>query len=821
MVDLPHDASPLRGLPAPLERWFTARSWQPWPHQQAMLAAARARQHALLVAPTGAGKTLAGFLPTLAALIEAREAGLPLRGLHTLYVSPLKALGVDIARNLAAPIREMALEIRVETRSGDTPPARKQRQRADPPHILLTTPESLSLLLSYPDSHTLLAGLQRVVIDEIHAFAPTKRGDLLALALARLSQFNPALRRVGLSATIADPAAFAHWLAPDRAPVDLVQGRPGAAPHLDILVPDGRIPWSGHAGMHALDAVYALINQHRTTVVFVNTRSLAERIFQQLWTLNSQNLPIGLHHGSLAVDQRRKVEAAMAAGSLRAVVATSSLDLGLDWGDIDLVIQMGAPKGSARLMQRIGRANHRLDAPSRAVLVPGNRFEYLEAQAAVDAVLEGSLDGEPFRPGSLDCLAQHLLGLGCAAPFDADAVFDEVRTAEPYRTLDRATFNDTLGFAENGGYALRAYDQYRRLRRGEDGRYSAVSPRVRQRHRMNAGVIVEQPMLTVRLGNFRALGQIEESFGSQLAPGDSFLFAGQKLLFESVRGMDLIVRPDRSPGAPRVPTYGGQRLPLSTHLADRVRRFLSDPAHWPRFPAQVGEWLALQRSLAGLPPARGLLVETFPHQGKAFLVAYCFEGRNAHQTLGLLVTRRMEALGLAPLGFVATDYVLAVWSLRPVTDPEPLFAPDILESEFTNWMETSSLMKRSFRDVAIISGLIERQPLGPRKSGRQLTVSSDLIYDVLRRYQPDHLLMRATWVDARGKITDLERLDRFLQRAATEGICHKALSRVSPLAVPVLLEIGKEQVYGSADDLILAEAEALLCEAVGSSSALG
>lgn len=798
-------------LPEVFNRWFAARGWRPWPHQLAMLDAARHDEHTLLIAPTGAGKTLAGFLPSLVALADGRH-----EGLHTIYVSPLKALAVDIARNLETPVKEMGLPLRIETRTGDTPVARKQRQRANPPHILLTTPESLSLLLSYPDSPALLAGVGTVVIDEIHAFASGKRGDLLALALARLQRLNPALRRVGLSATVAVPADFQAWLG-GGAPVRLIEGAAGAKPDVRILVPDGRIPWSGHVGRHAIDAVYTLISRHRITIVFVNTRAIAERLFQLLWEINTDTLPIGLHHGSLAVEQRRKVEAAMAAGKLRAVIATASLDLGLDWGDVDLVIQMGAPKGSARLLQRIGRANHRLEEPSQAVLVPGNRFEYLEAQAALDAVEAGTLDGEPFRPGGLDALAQHILGLGCAAAFSADEMYDEVRTATPYRQLTRQDFEDVLAFAVNGGYALRAYDQYRRLARDEAGRYQVVSPRVAQRHRMNAGVIIEQPMLTVRLGNFRNLGRIEEWFASQLTPGDSFQFGGQKLVYQTMRGSDIITRLAQDDDPPKVPSYAGARMPLSTHLAERVRAFLCDPSQWGRFPEQVRDWLHLQQALADLPPADGLMIETFPRHDRHFMVAYCFEGRNAHQTLGLLLTRRMEALGLGPLGFVSTDYVLAVWSLHPVRDPAPLFAPDILEEEFTAWMAESSLMKRSFRDVALISGLIERQPMGPRKSGSQLAISSDLIYDVLRRYEPDHLLMRATWADARGKITDLERLDEFLSRIDSGGrIHHRALEQVSPLAVPVMLEIGREKVSGSSEELILAEAEALLREATRS-----
>ncbi|MBC7495987.1 MAG: DEAD/DEAH box helicase, partial [Sphingomonadaceae bacterium] len=333
------DAAPLPdALPAPLTEWFAMRGWAVRRHQLEMLAAARAGDHALLVAPTGSGKTLAGFLPSLAELIET-----PIDGLHTVYVSPLKALAVDVARNLTTPIAEMGLDIRVETRTGDTPSDRKARQRATPPQILLTTPESLSLLISYPDAARMLGGLRTVIVDEVHAFATTKRGDILNLALSRLAAIAPGLRRVGLSATIADPEAYQGWLAPDAdaASVRLVQGDPGAEPVIDILVPDGRIPWSGHNGRYAAAEVIKLIAAHKLTIVFVNTRAVAELIFRDLWAMNDDALPIGIHHGSLSAEARRKVEGAMATGRLRAIVATASLDLGIDWGDVDLVVQMG------------------------------------------------------------------------------------------------------------------------------------------------------------------------------------------------------------------------------------------------------------------------------------------------------------------------------------------------------------------------------------------------------------------------------------------------------------------------------------------------
>ncbi|RSV18127.1 ligase-associated DNA damage response DEXH box helicase [Sphingomonas sp. ABOLF] len=796
-------------LPDSISRWFADRGWSPRRHQAEMLAAARAGRHALLVAPTGAGKTLAGFLPTLAELADA-----PGDGLHTLYISPLKALAVDVQRNLLNPIAEMGLDIRVETRTGDTPSDRKARQRVKPPHILLTTPESLSLLLSYPDADRLLGGLKTIVVDEVHAFAAGKRGDLLALCLARLQRLSPGLRRVALSATVADPDDYRAWLAPDGDidAVTLVQGDPGADPRIEILLPEGRIPWSGHSGRYAAPQVMAQIEAHATTIVFCNTRSLAELIFQDLWKSNERSLPIGVHHGSLAVEARRKVEQAMADGRLRALVATASLDLGVDWGNVDCVIQMGAPKGSSRLLQRIGRANHRLDEPSEAIVVPGNRFEYLEARAALDAVEAGELDTELFRPGALDVLAQHLMACACAEPFDAADMLQEVRAALPYSALDAETFDRVLHYIAEGGYALRAYDRFKRLTQGADGLWRVSHPRFVQQHRLNAGIIVDAPTLDVRFRNGRKLGTVEEYFASTLSTGDTFFFAGLSLEVERIELTDLIVRASSRPA--RIPTYVGTRMALSTNLAQRVRTFLHDRAQWARFPDDVREWLEIQGRRSRLPEPGQLLIETFPHEGRHYMVAYSFEGWNAHQSLGMLITRRMEALGLKPIGFVSNDYALACYGLEPITDPAALFSPDILEHEFVEWVQGSNLLKRAFREVAVIGGLVERQHPGKRKSGKQVTFSTDLIYDVLRKYEPTHLLLQAAWEDARARMTDVGRLATLLETAQARML-HVTLERISPLAVPVMVLIGREHVpQGSADDALLTEAEAMAAEAM-------
>jgi ATP-dependent Lhr-like helicase len=843
-------------LPETFARWFAGRGWEPRTHQLDLLAKARAGRSVLLIAPTGAGKTLAGFLPTLVDLSEARldrrgtraaklrSVGHDVRrdgGLHTLYISPLKALAVDIARNLEQPVAQMNLPIRIETRTGDTPTSKRQRQRRDPPDILLTTPEQLALILASPDAPFLFGSLKRVVLDELHALVTSKRGDLLSLGLARLFRLAPGLASVGLSATVATPDDLRRFLVPQPAfrpePVDrpeladLVVAQGGAAPHVTMLDTAERLPWAGHSAQHALGEMYGLVKRHRTALVFVNTRSQAERIFQELWRINDDGLAIALHHGSLDVAQRRKVEAAMAAGRLRAVVCTSSLDLGVDWGDVDLVINVGAPKGASRLLQRIGRANHRMDEPSRGVLVPANRFEVLECRAALDAIAVNQQDTPPARTGALDVLAQHVLGCACGAPFLAPELFDEVRSAAPYAGLARADLDAVVDFVATGGYALKAYERFAKIRQGKDGRWRISHPAVAQRYRMNVGTIVEADMLKVRLVRARAakaiprggrmLGEVEEYFIETLVPGDTFVFAGEVLRYEALANDEVYVSRAAAED-PKVPSYEGGKFPLSTYLADRVRGIISDRGAWQALPAQVREWLEIQAWRSLVPGRRELLVETFPRADKFYLVCYPFEGRLAHQTLGMLLTRRLERARLRPLGFMANEYALAVWGLGDVAlrvargefSLDALFDQDMLGDDLEAWLAESSLMKRTFRTCAIIAGLIERRFPGKEKSRRQVTMSTDLIYDVLRGHEPDHILLRAARADAATGLLDVARLAEMLSRSKGR-IVHKALDHVSPLAVPVMLEIGRELVHGEAGEALLAEAaEELVREAM-------
>lgn len=787
-------------LPPLFTDWFAANGWQPHPHQLALL---QAQKDTLLIAPTGGGKTLAGFLPSLVDLHLN-----PTKGLHTLYVSPLKALTADVGRNLARPIADMGLAIRVGDRTGDTPASQRRKQRADPPEILLTTPESLALMLSWPEAGKMFAGLKRVVLDELHALAESKRGDQLMLCLARLRRLAPGVTTTGLSATVEDPAALARFMGAKA----VLEADPGPAPDIALLATHKPPPWAGGGGRYAVPDVLDAVAAAQTTIIFLNTRAQAELFFQALWLANDQGLPIGLHHGALAREARQKVEAAMAAGNLRAVVATGSLDLGLDWGNVDLVIQVGAPRNIKRLVQRIGRANHRYNSPSRARIVAANRFEVIECVAALEAARAGELDGEPRGPGPLDVLIQQILLTACTGPFDAGQLYAEVITAGPYSTLSRANFDACLDFAATGGYALSSYERWQRLvLRG--GLWQLRDPRAARDLRMNIGTITEAEKLKVRRRGRGGgpMGEIEETFAASLSPGDTFLLGGQVLRYDRIR--DLVMEVTPTPGRdPKIATFSGLKFATSTELSQRMLMILADPDRHREMPQGIRDWLALQARFSTLPRPGTLLCETFPRADRWHLVTYGFAGQNAHQTLGLLVTRQMEGLGLDPLGFLATDHALMITSLKPVTDVAPLLTATGLEQGLEDWIASSSLMKRSFRAIATIAGLIQRNRPGARKTSKQATFSSDIIYDTLRRHDPDHILLRATRGEARRGLIDFDRIADMLARNA--HIDMKVLPRVSPLAAPLLLELGRVRLAGEGQ-LRLAEkmAQDLMTEA--------
>lgn len=791
-------------IPVIIQQWFASRQWRVRDFQCQVMEKAQHANAVLLMAPTGAGKTLSGFLPALSDLVTG--GGCQNR-LHTLYISPLKALTQDIHRNLLVPIEDMSLSIRVETRTGDTPSHKRQRQRRQPPHILLTTPESLMLMLSYADAQVFFSSLRYIIIDELHGLLGNKRGDFTSLAMAQLRFLAPQAVSIGLSATLAKPTLAAEWLGGAGSPAEQIIVSEGASAVVRLLPAQGRLPYAGHSAAYASEGLYQQIKQANRTLLFVNTRAQAERLFQLLWEVNADALPIALYHGSLSVEQRRKTEQMMVTGQLKAIVATSALELGIDWNDLDQVIQVGAPKGVSRLLQRIGRSNHRWNEASRAYLVAANRFETIECVAAIDAIERGQLDMTGTLEGAWDVLPQFIINSACSAPVSVQEVYDRVITALPYRMLEYATFVAIWEFTCFGGAALRHYDRFMRLVEQSDNRWVPASKTVMQRHRQNVGTIVEAAKLRVKRlkrGNQgTVIGEVEEYFAQQLVPGDTFVIAGEVLSFEAIRDMQVHAWPSQKKDA-KVPSFVGGQLPLSTFLAEQVRSILASPQRWRDFPPQVQEWLSIQQAFSAIPQPSHLLVEQFPRKGHYVTVLYTFDGRKANQTLGMLLTKRMEKAGLKPLSFSVTDYGLAINSLLPVTRSQCqlLVNPDILGDELADWMLRSPMLKRAFRQVAVVSGLIEQHYHSTHKSMKQVTFSTDLIYDTLRQYEPDHVLLQMTRREAETELLDLPRLAELLIRYADRQHFVE-LPTASPLSLPIIYAVRTEQVAGSAAHSLL------------------
>lgn len=798
-------------IPTLFKDWFTAKQWKIRPYQQKMVSAFANKQSTLLIAPTGAGKTLSGFLPSLVDIHKQVLGGKSQQkiGLHTLYVSPLKALTYDIDRNLAMPIEQMQLAINVASRTGDTTAYQRQKQRKSPPNILLTTPESLMLMLSYADADRIFGNLRCIIIDEAHSFANSKRGDFMSLALARLRWLNKDFIRVGLSATVSHPESLASWLGPTGEPVNVLKARSAVKPKVKILTNKKHIPFGGYMAKYARKEILDAITQAQTSLVFVNTRAQAELIFQSLWEENTQALPIAIYHGSLSKEQRTKTEALMAQGKLRAIVATSALELGIDWGDVDLVIQVGAPKGVSRLMQRIGRSNHTLDEPSRALLVPANRFESLECLAAINAIKAGELDGEPPLSGALDIIPQFIMNCVCSQPAQPSLIYAQVLDAAPYSGVDKDTFEQLWAFTCDGGYALQAYERYNRLSKNGE-HYEPANKRVIMRHRQNVGTIVEAGRLRVkrlrRAHQGKIIGEVEEYFAQQLVKGDSFYFAGEVLVFEGIKDMIVEAKPGKAK-EPKIPSYVGGQMPLSTYLADAVRALINQADEWRKLPKLVREWLGLQKEFSELPSSTKLLIEQFPFRKTQTMLLYTFEGRKANQTLGMLITRRMEKLGLKPLSFSITDYGLSIASVLKVESHNiaALINPDILGDELEDWMLEASMLKRSFRQVAVVSGLIEQQYHSNKKTMRQVTFSTDLIYDTLREYEPDHVLLKVTRENAQRELLDLERTAALLFRFH-EHHQFVSLAKPSPMSIPIVLDVRSELITGAGTHALLEQA---------------
>ena len=767
--------------------WLKKKGWSLYDHQIETLSLIKKGFDVILHAPTGGGNTIGGFMPSIDDFVNNNYKS---QAFHTLYISPLKALTTDVQRNLLNPINDLKINIKVETRSSDTSTNNKAKQIKNPPNFLMTTPESFALLMARTDVINLFKNLKFVIIDELHTFFDSKRGHLLSLNVARLRSIKP-FQIIGLSATLKNTSLAKKYLSNNKN-TKLVSTHSKVTPEITILNSGNRIPWSGHSPRYALSQIYSEILKYRSSILFVNTRAQAEILFESLWAINNKNKKIAIHHGSLEKELRKKVETEIVEGQVECVVATSSLDLGLDWGNIDLVMQIGAPKGVARLVQRIGRANHTINTPSRAILVPTNCFEYIECIAAKECVELNFLEDEIYSEGSLDVLAQHIVGVAISQKFKKEDLYKQIKEAWPYRNLNIEDFEKTLSFVENGGYSLQAYEEYSRLKR--DGEYYEIRDKsLVTKYKMNIGTIVEAEMLRLRVGN-RYLGNIEEWFISGLSAGDTFIFGGKRLMFEKVIG-NIAYAKITALEHQKIPSFKGGNLPLSTHLSKTVRKIFSKRLEAVDLPDSLKKWSELQTKFSSFPKENEFLVETFKRkngkQEKYYMAVHPFEGRNTHQTLGFLILRRIKKLGVQPFGFVANDYSILFSFSKEIEDIDFLFSQDILIEDLYEWLEETPLIKRLFREIAIISGLIYKNLPGNQKTGKQVTFNTDLIYEVLRKHEPHHILLKITTENAKKDLVDLDRLSTFLFRIKNKIKINK-LNRASALAFSLLFEYHKE-----------------------------
>ena len=767
--------------------WLKKKGWSLYDHQIETLSLIKKGFDVILHAPTGGGKTIGGFMPSIDDFINNNYKS---QEFHTLYISPLKALTTDVQRNLLNPINDLKINIKVETRTSDTSTYNKSKQIKKPPNFLMTTPESFALLMARTDVINLFKNLKFVIVDELHTFFDSKRGHLLSLNVARLRSIKP-FQVIGLSATLKNTTLAKKYLSNNKN-TKLVSTHSKVTPEITILNSGNRIPWSGHSPRYALSEIYSEILKFKSSILFVNTRAQAEILFESLWAINNKNKKIAIHHGSLEKELRKKVEKEIVEGHVECVVATSSLDLGLDWGNIDLVMQIGAPKGVARLVQRIGRANHTINTPSRAILVPTNCFEYVECIAAKECVELNFLEDEIYSEGSLDVLAQHIVGVAISQKFKKEDLYKQIKEAWPYRNLNIEDFEKTLSFVENGGYSLQAYEEYSRLRR--DGEYYEIRDKsLVTKYKMNIGTIVEAEMLRLRVGN-KYLGNIEEWFISGLSAGDTFIFGGKRLMFEKVIG-NIAYAKITALEHQKIPSFKGGNLPLSTHLSKTVRKIFSKRLEAVDLPDSLKKWSELQTKFSSFPKENEFLVETFKRkngkQEKYYMAVHPFEGRNTHQTLGFLILRRIKKLGVQPFGFVANDYSILFSFSKEIEDIDFLFSQDILIEDLYEWLEETPLIKRLFREIAIISGLIYKNLPGNQKTGKQVTFNTDLIYEVLRKHEPHHILLKITTENAKKDLVDLDRLSTFLFRIKNKIKINK-LNRASALAFSLLFEYHKE-----------------------------
>jgi ATP-dependent Lhr-like helicase len=789
--------------PAPdrFRAWFAARGWEVFPFQEQVWREAAAGTSGVLHAPTGTGKTLAAWLGAVARAESVAAPADPRRGPLVVWVTPLKALAADTALALEEPLRGVGRVVQgwsVGVRTGDSSAADRRRLRAQWPTALVTTPESLSILLSLDDAHEIFADLQTVVVDEWHELLSTKRGVQTELALARLRSLRPEMVSWGLSATLAnlDDAVAALVGPPRAAAARLVSAHVPRPLEIETLIPDRmeRFPWAGHMGMRLLPQVVATVERAATTLVFTNTRSQAERWFEAIATARPDwRKSIALHHGSVDRDLRTKAEAGLRAGKLKCVVATSSLDLGVDFGPVEQVLQIGSPKGIARLLQRAGRSGHAPGAVGRLVCVPTHALELIECAAARRAAEAGTVEARPPLTAALDCLAQHIVTVACSGGFREAELRAEVQGTRAFADLDDASWRWALDFAARGGPALAAYPDYARIK-DRFGRWYVASQAIARRHRMAIGTIAGDATVEVKWVRGGRLGTVEESFVSRLKAGDRFLFAGRPLVLFRFDGLTAWVKRARTTAPLQVPRWNGGRMPLSTLLSSAVLDLVAGATspggerHAPREVAAVLPLLAVQSKWSRLPDADTLLVEKWQGRDGPHFFLFPFAGRLVHEGLAALVAWRIARSKPATLTMAVNDWGFELAGRDAfAADPRAwrrLLSPANLLDDLLACMNGTEMARRHFREIARVAGLVP----GGRRSDRQTQASAGLIFDVLAEHDADNMLLAQARREVLERQFEFRRLHDTLEALATRDIRIVETPRLSPLAFPIWAE---------------------------------
>ena len=795
-------------LAGQIDDWFEQKGWTVFPFQRAVWRAAAQGQSGLLHASTGSGKTYAVWF---GALLRAQRVERKTRkqGLRVLWITPMRALAADTVRALQASGTDLAPAWRIEARTGDTSAAQRARQSKSWPEVLVTTPESLSLMLSQVDAHQRFSLLETVIVDEWHELMGSKRGVQVQLALARLRRWNAALLTWGLSATLGNLQQARDVLLGESADGVLVEGKVRKRIVVDSLIPlnPTRFPWGGHLGIQMLQPLIAEIESSATTLVFTNTRSQAELWYQHLLDARPDWAGlIAMHHGSLDRAVREWVEQSLKTGSLKAVVCTSSLDLGVDFLPVERVLQIGSAKGIARLVQRAGRSGHAPGRVSRVTLVPTNSLELLEAAGARAALARGELEARPVPDKPLDVLVQHLVTIALGGGFVSADLYQEVRTAWSYRQLSEQEWQWALDFVARGGQSLTVYPEYRRVLPDEQGVYRVPDAALARRHRMSIGTIVSESSIQVKFMSGGRIGSIEESFISRLKAGDHFLFGGRILEFVRVHEMTAYVR--RATGTRgAVPRWQGGKMPLSSELAhavlDQLQLAQQGHASGPERQA-LAPLLAIQAQWSALPTRATLLVETLSSREGHHLLVYPFAGRSVHLGLASLLAYRIgrsqpatfsiavndygfellggEEIDFAPLFAVAADGVL------------PLFSTESLLEDVLASLNATELSQRRFREIARIAGLVFQGYPGQPKSTRQLQASSSLFFEVFRKHDVHNLLLTQAQREVLEQELELTRLRATLQELQARSLSLQALKRASPFAFGLMVERFREKL---------------------------